>query len=118
MPASQDDRLQCNFKTPAGTLINLYAKDAAELSSLLEDLEGTAPQITAVEEMFRATAAAAPVTGPPSKQTAPPSGSVVPSCGHGARVWKSGTGKKGPWSAWMCPAPREDSSRCEPVWND
>ncbi len=118
MPASPDDRLQCNFKTPAGTLINIYAKDAAELSALLEDLEGASPQITAVEEMFRATAAAAPVAGPPSKQAAPFGDSAVPSCNHGARVFKSGTGKKGPWSAWMCPAQREDPSRCEPIWND
>ena len=120
MSASPGDKLQVNLKTSHGTLINLYAEDAAQLSGLLEDLEGIAPQITAAEEVFRAVAAAAPIAAP--QQAAPfdnsnSSNSAAPQCSHGARVWKAGTGAKGPWSAWMCAAQKGDPSRCEPVWN-
>ena len=45
-------------------------------------------------------------------------GGPAPQCQHGARVFKSGNGKKGPWSAWMCPARQGDPSRCEPQWID
>ena len=40
------------------------------------------------------------------------------SCKHGARVWKTGTSKKGkPWGHWRCPEfghPMNDP--CDPIW--
>ena len=41
---------------------------------------------------------------------------TVPSCPHGPRVAKSGNSAKGPWRAWMCPAPKGDPSQCQPDW--
>lgn len=41
---------------------------------------------------------------------------TVPSCAHGPRTAKSGASAKGPWRAWMCPAPKGDPSQCQPDW--
>jgi hypothetical protein len=41
---------------------------------------------------------------------------TVPSCAHGPRTGKSGNSAKGPWRAWMCPAPKGDPSQCQPDW--
>lgn len=36
-------------------------------------------------------------------------------CAHGSMVYKAGQGARGPWSAWMCPAPQGDPTKCQPV---
>lgn len=41
---------------------------------------------------------------------------TVPSCAHGPRTAKSGASAKGPWRAYMCPAPKGDPSQCQPDW--
>ena len=41
---------------------------------------------------------------------------TVPACAHGPRTGKSGASAKGPWRAWMCPAPKGDPSQCQPDW--
>lgn len=40
----------------------------------------------------------------------------VPQCQHGQKTAKSGSSAKGPWKAWMCPAPKNDPSQCKPDW--
>jgi hypothetical protein len=39
-----------------------------------------------------------------------------PPCPHGPWQWKTGVGAKGPWKAWMCPAPKGTPGQCEPKW--
>lgn len=36
----------------------------------------------------------------------------APECEHGERTWVD----KGAWRAWMCPAERDDPSKCDPIW--
>ena len=64
-----------------------------------------------------ATPDAAPAWEAPTP-AAPPSfaNATVPSCAHGPRTAKSGASAKGPWRAWMCPAPKGDPSQCQPEW--
>lgn len=121
--------LQVNIKTPAGSLINCYARDGAHLSELLGELEGVAPQVAALEGVYQAaklTAAPARAEEPWEKttreraisQAVDQSGSAAPQCAHGARVPKDGFSQKSgkPWSGWFCPQPR-GQVQCEPVWN-
>ena len=60
----------------------------------------------------------APSTWEAPSAAAPPSfaNATVPSCQHGPRTAKSGSSAKGPWRAWMCPAPKGDPSHCQPDW--
>jgi hypothetical protein len=37
-------------------------------------------------------------------------------CEHGERTWVTGRSGKGPWQAWMCPADKNDPSKCDPLW--
>lgn len=41
----------------------------------------------------------------------------VPSCKHGTRILKEGTGAKGAYRGWMCPLPmRQKADQCKPIW--
>lgn len=130
MPASESTGLQVNFKTPAGTLINLYATDSADLSSKLEDIEGVASQIAALEGVLSAASVAGGISAPPSHQTAgnppsrpsngpsspPPAAGAAPSCAHGPRQFKSGISKAGkPYKLWACPSSNRND-QCPPEW--
>lgn len=46
----------------------------------------------------------------------PPPNPAAPHCAHGQMQFKTGNGAKGPWKAWMCPAPKGDPSQCSPQW--
>lgn len=63
----------------------------------------------------QAAATAAPVA---AENAAPAAfaNATVPQCQHGAKTAKSGSSAKGPWRAWMCPAPKGDPSQCKPDW--
>lgn len=39
-----------------------------------------------------------------------------PECDHGVRNWVTGRSAKGPWQAWMCPAEKNDRTKCDPIW--
>jgi len=63
----------------------------------------------------------AEATAQPAAPAAPAAPSAfteatVPQCPHGTRVAKGGTSAKGPWKAWMCPAHKDDPTRCKPGW--
>ena len=118
--------LQANFKTRQGTLLNVYASNAAELSQLLEELEATATQVAALEGVLGAASAAAPVAAPPSQQPKPqgtpiakPSGGgAAPTCqqGCGPKVYREGTSKAGkPYKAWFCSNPNREAQG-KPEW--
>jgi hypothetical protein len=44
-----------------------------------------------------------------------PAGVPGQTCQHGQRQYKSGQGAKGPWAAWMCPAPKGTPDQCKPI---
>lgn len=46
----------------------------------------------------------------------PPGVGAAPMCPHGQKVYKTGTGRKGKWEAWMCQAPRNAPDKCDPEW--
>ncbi len=130
MPAPDSTAFQVNIKSPGGTLLNIYAIDAADLSTKLGELEAHAAQIAAIESVFGAVSNAAPISAPPSRQTPanPPSRTSVtppgaaapagaaPSCAHGARTFKSGISKAGkPYKLWACPS-FDRNDQCQPEW--
>lgn len=125
MSASESTRLQVNFKTRAGTLINLYADNPDQLDSELDalttrigtilDIEsslGGPPVTTAEAAVTRAFPGSQQVTSTAPQQAA----GDAPQCPHGERVFRSGNGARGPWSAWMCPAPKGTPGQCQPQW--
>ena len=119
--ATEGTKFQINYKLNDGTLINLYAATRQELESGLADLAmnamniratgaelgGTpAPSVAAVAQQFNAT----PVQAAP----APTGGGNT--CRHGAMSLRSGVGQKGPWSGYMCAAPKGAPDKCDTIW--
>ena len=130
MPAPDNTAFQVNIKSPGGTLLNIYAVDAADLSQKLEELESHAAQIGAIESVFAAVSNAAPISAPPSHQpagnppsrpsnsppSAPPAAGAAPSCAHGPRRYKQGVSKAGkPYKMWACPS-SDRNNQCPPEW--
>jgi len=128
--ATEGTKYQVNYKLADGTLINLYAADVKELETGLTDLSmvatliastsydlakrsafdsapggPAAPTVAAVAQSFNATPVAA---------TAPAGGAN--SCRHGAMTLRSGVGQKGPWSGYMCAAPKGAPDKCDTIW--
>ena len=120
--ATEGTKFQINYKLNDGTLINLYAATIQELESGLADLAmnamniratgaelgGTpAPSVAAVAQQFNAT----PVQ---AERAAAPLGSTT--CKHGVMSLRSGVGQKGPWSGYMCAAPKGAPDKCDTIW--
>lgn len=118
-------------------MLNVRGENAADLKTQLSDLSTydvlgdvvstglTLGALTSVVPLAQQEQAApAPVPPAPSADPwatatpAPPPApaSATPSCVHGPRQYKSGAGAKGPWQGWMCPAQRNDPTKCEPQW--
>jgi hypothetical protein len=120
--AIEGTKYQINYKLNDGTLINLYAATVQELESGLADLAmnamniratgaelsggAPAPTVAAVAQQFNA----APV------QTAPAPAGSGNTCRHGAMSLRSGVGQKGPWSGYMCAAPKGAPDKCDTIW--
>jgi hypothetical protein len=121
--ATEGTKFQVNYKLNDGTLINLYATTVQELETGLTDLSmvstlikstgaelggvpvQAAPSVAAVAQAFNATPVAAP---------APSGGGNT--CRHGAMTLRSGVGQKGPWSGYMCSAPKGAPDKCDTIW--
>jgi hypothetical protein len=121
--ATEGTKFQINYKLNDGTLINLYAATVTELESGLADLAmnamniratglelsggqaAPAPTVAAVAQSFNATPVAAP---------APAGGGNT--CRHGVMTLRSGVGQKGPWSGYMCAAPKGAPDKCDTIW--
>jgi hypothetical protein len=120
--ATEGTKFQINYKLNDGTLINLYAGTVTELESGLADLamnaaniratgaelsggQAPAPTVAAVAQQFNATPVAAP---------APTGGGNT--CRHGVMTLRSGVGQKGPWSGYMCAAPKGAPDKCDTIW--
>jgi len=123
--ATEGTKFQINYKLNDGTLINLYAATVTELESGLADLAmnamniratglelsggqaaAPAPTVAAVAQQFNAT--------PVAQAPAPQGGGN--SCRHGAMTLRSGVGQKGPWSGYMCAAPKGAPDKCDTIW--
>lgn len=87
-----------------------------------EDLSELLDQIARKNKEFEKAFGGAPAVSKPAassggwgakKPAAKPAVSDdAPECEHGERTWVD----KGAWRAWMCPAERDDPSKCDPIW--
>ena len=124
MAAPESTKFQVNFKTPDGTLINLYATSKEELESLLTAASDFSALIVSTSQAYGSAAPAAPVyASAPAVASAPSAGGEevvtdkygntwvynkpgAPSCERGVMVLKYGkaqaTGK--PYKAFYDPA--------------
>lgn len=130
---SDKPKLQANFKTNDGDLINVYAESADELANLLNTLAQASPLISSTGAALRGQpvqpgvaalqqagfnpqpvpqAAPAPAQAPPTVDTNVPTGGG-PACAHGTKVWKQGEKNGRQWKAWMCPT---KVPGCAPTW--
>jgi hypothetical protein len=121
--ATEGTKFQINYKLNDGTLINLYAATVTELESGLADLAMNAMNIRATGlELSGGQAAPAPTVGAIAQQfNATPVAAPAPTgggntCRHGAMTLRSGVGQKGPWSGYMCAAPKGAPDKCDTIW--
>ena len=126
MAAPESTKFQVNFKSPDGTLINLYAANKEELEALLTAAQDFSALIADVSQSFSgATRPASVSTGVTPKQVAeqypfkpavaaPAEGGHV--CKHGQMSYREGTGAKGPWKGYMCAAPKGATDKCQTIW--
>lgn len=120
MAASESTKFQVNFKTPNGTLINLYAASKEELEGLLQTAQDFSALIGSVSQSLGGASAPAPLRSLPPIGVA--AGAVlaagsVPSCRHGGMSLKSGVSSKGKsWSGYMCAAPKGAIDKCDTIW--
>ena len=123
MAAPETTKFQVNFKSPDGTLINLYATNKEELEALLTAAQDFSALIGSVSQSFAGVRTAAPVSGnqfsgqpAPAQTQAPVTGGNT--CRHGAMQYKEGVGAKGPWKGWMCASPKGTpiSEKCPTIW--
>jgi hypothetical protein len=49
-------------------------------------------------------------------QSTPNIAPVGKTCKHGEMAKRTGTGAKGQWKAFMCPAPKGAPDQCDPIW--
>ena len=127
MAAPESTKFQVNFKSPDGTLINLYATNKEELEALLTAAQDFSALIASVSQSFSGAAATAPVyTNPTPKQVAAkfpfeptaaaPATAGGHVCKHGQMSYREGTGAKGPWKGYMCAAPKGATDKCPTIW--
>jgi hypothetical protein len=122
--ATEGTKFQINYKLNDGTLINLYAATVTELESGLADLAMNAMNIRATGlELSGGQAPAAPTVAAVAQafnatpvQAAPAPAGGANTCRHGAMTLRSGVGQKGPWSGYMCAAPKGAPDKCDTIW--
>ena len=116
MAAPESTKFQVNFKSPDGTLINLYAASKEELEALLTAAQDFSALIGSVSQAFGSAAPAAPVrSAGVSQQVVAPAGAGN-TCKHGPMTYREGTGAKGPWKGYMCAAPKGATDKCATIW--
>ena len=123
MAAPESTKFQVNFKSPDGTLINLYAANKEELEALLTAAQDFSALIGSVSQSFGGASAPASVRPTQFQKQVddrfnPP---VTPSngghvCKHGEMVYKEGVSAKGPWKGYMCAAPKGATDKCPTIW--
>jgi hypothetical protein len=120
MAASENTKFQVNFKSPDGTLINLYAASKEELEALLTTAQDFAPLIGSVSQSLGGSTATAPVRNSVPAANNTKANTITegqaPTCAHGAMTFREGVSAKGPWKAWMCPAPKGAPNKCDAIF--
>ena len=116
MAAPESTELQVNYKLPDGTLINVYAISQEHLEALLTSVGDVASLITATSSALGINTSGAANIANMQAQLGAVEIKADKECKHGPMVPKSGTSAKGPWKAWMCPAPKGATDKCEPIW--
>lgn len=122
--ATEGTKFQVNYKLSDGTLINLYAATVGELEAGLADLAMNALNIKATGVELGASTAAAPAPTVASVAAAfnatpvaaAPSADGSQSCRHGVMALRTGTSARGPWTGYMCAAPKGATDKCETIW--
>ena len=126
MAAHESTKFQVNFKSPDGTLINLYATTKEELEALLTAAQDFSVLIGSVSQSFGgATNAASVSNNSTAKQvtsefpfkapaSAPAAGGHT--CKHGPMTFREGNGANGPWKGYMCPAPKGATDKCKTIF--
>lgn len=123
--------LQANFKTPAGSLFNIYGQTPEQFewhlkafTALVSDLlaaealvSGATPSaISTVQAVFPGATVVTQtgtVSQPQvSQPAAPAANNGAPACRHGAMVWVAPANK--PWKGWFCPQPKDATDKCPP----
>ena len=121
MSANEATKFQVNFKTNAGTLINVYGETVLDAISTMNEMAAAIDLIRKIEATLNGATAPAPVAvapaavQPTSETAAPAAAPAGHVCRHGAMVYKTGTSQKTgrEWKAWMCPSPNR-ADQCEP----
>ena len=119
MAAPESTKFQVNFKSPDGTLINLYAASKEELESLLTAAQDFSALIGSVSQSFSGAGSAAPVRSAAPVAAPAPAAQAVGSanfCNHGPMTYREGVGAKGPWKGYMCAAPKGATDKCQTIW--
>ena len=122
MAAPESTKFQVNFKSPDGTLINLYAANKEELEALLTAAQDFSPLIASVSQSFGGSAPTAtvrsytPAINKLDDRVNPPAGNGGHVCKHGEMVYKEGVSAKGPWKGYMCAAPKGATDKCPTIW--
>lgn len=122
MAAPDSTKFQVNFKSPDGTLINLYAASKEELEALLTAAQDFSALIGSVSKSFGSTgnAPAVPANQFHQEVAATPSAAAPQAggnqCRHGVMVYKEGVSAKGPWKGYMCAAPKGATDKCATIW--
>ena len=121
--ATEGTKFQINYKLNDGTLINLYAANVQELETGLTDLSMVSALIlsTAVELKGRLDVAPVPSVASVAQAfnatpVAAPAQAGGHTCKHGVMSLRSGVGQKGPWSGYMCAAPKGAPDKCDTIW--
>lgn len=127
MSASESTKFQVNFKSPDGTLVNLYAANKEELESLLTAAQDFSALISSVSKSLNGGGNAPAVStdgfqqqapAPVAQQYAPQVASgQAPTCAHGQMSFIKGVNARGPWSGYKCPAPNGTPDKCKTVFN-
>jgi hypothetical protein len=113
MAAPESTKFQVNFKSPDGTLINLYAASKEELEALLTAAQDFSVLIGSVSQSFSGSSTAAPVHNS-APASAPTSGNT---CKHGAMTYREGVNAQGKaWKGYMCNAPKGATDKCQTIW--
>ena len=116
MAASESTALQVNYKLPDGTLINLYAKDAAHLEVLLTGISDLTTLVSATAAALGANNSPAANTSYLKQALGGQEISESKVCKHGNMSFKTGVSAKGPWKGWMCAAPKGAVDKCDTIW--
>ena len=123
MAAPESTKFQVNFKSPDGTLVNLYASSKEELEGLLTTAQDFSALIGSVSQAFGSAGITAPIRATQFQKQVddrfnPPAqlAGAGNTCKHGSMVYKEGVSAKGPWKGWMCAAPKGATDKCPTIW--